>query len=156
MKSRILAIVVTYNGMKWVDRCLGSLVMSRTPADVIVIDNGSQDGTQEYIAENYPEVKLVSTGENFGFGKANNIGLKHALEKGYEYVYLLNQDAWVYPDTLGVLMEAMENDSRVTDSYASFASMRERAFSTVVAKYRPEVGAAAVEEFYNDIMEGRI
>ena len=46
--------------------------------------------------------------------------------------------------------------SRVTDGYASFASMRERAFSTVVAKYRPEVGAAAVEEFYNDIMEGRI
>lgn len=113
MKSRILAIVVTYNGMKWVDRCLGSLVMSRTPADVIVIDNGSQDGTQEYIAENYPEVKLVSTGENFGFGKANNIGLKHTLEKGYEYVYLLNQDAWVYPDTLGVLMEAMENDRSI-------------------------------------------
>lgn len=46
--------------------------------------------------------------------------------------------------------------SRVTEGYASFASMRERAFNTVVAKYRPEVGAAAVEEFYNDIMEGRI
>ncbi len=113
MKSRILAIVVTYNGMKWLDRCLGSLVMSRTPVDVIVIDNGSQDGTQEYIQENFPEVKLVSTGENFGFGKANNIGLKHALENGYEYVYLLNQDAWIYPDTLGTLISAMESDRSI-------------------------------------------
>ena len=44
---RILAIIVTYNGIKWVDRCLGSLVLSKTPADVIVIDNGSTDQTRE-------------------------------------------------------------------------------------------------------------
>lgn len=111
--KRILIIIVTYNGMKWLDRCLGSAVMSETPADVIVIDNGSSDGTQEHILENFPEVKLVSTGENSGFGKANNIGLRYALEKGYEYVYLLNQDAWLYPETLGTLMDIMEQDRSI-------------------------------------------
>lgn len=113
MKSRILTIVVTYNGMRWVDRCLGSLHISETPTDVLVIDNGSNDGTVEYIAENYPEVKLVKTGANLGFGRANNIGLSYALEKGYEYVYLLNQDAWIYPDTFGTLIKAMEEDRAI-------------------------------------------
>lgn len=110
MKNRILVIIVTYNGLKWVDRCLGSVRDSVMPADVIVIDNGSGDGTSEYISERFPEIELVRTGENLGFGNANNIGFRHALENGYEYVYLLNQDAWIYPDTFGKLTDAMESD----------------------------------------------
>lgn len=110
MKPKILTIVVTYNAMKWLDRCLGSLMLSGMPSDVIVIDNGSVDGTAEYIQDNYPDVKFVATGENLGFGKANNIGFRYALKYGYEYVYLLNQDAWIFPDTFGTLIEAMEKD----------------------------------------------
>lgn len=108
--NRILTIVVTYNGMRWADRCFGSLSMSGVPTDVIAIDNGSTDGTPEYISENFPQVKIVATGENYGFGRANNIGLRYALKHGYEYVYLLNQDAWIFPDTFGTLIEAMEAD----------------------------------------------
>jgi GT2 family glycosyltransferase len=108
--NRILTIVVTYNGMRWADRCFGSLSMSGVPTDVIAIDNGSTDGTPEYISENFPQVKIVATGVNHGFGRANNIGLRYALEHGYEYVYLLNQDAWIFPDTFGTLIEAMEAD----------------------------------------------
>lgn len=108
--TRILTIVVTYNGMRWADRCFGSLSMSGVPTDVIAIDNGSTDGTPEYISENFPQVKIVATGENHGFGRANNIGLRYALKHGYEYVYLLNQDAWIFPDTFGTLIEAMEAD----------------------------------------------
>lgn len=110
MKPKILTIVVTYNAMKWLDRCLGSLMLSGMPSDVIVIDNGSIDGTAEYIQDNYPDVKFVATGENLGFGRANNIGFLHALKYGYEYVYLLNQDAWIFPETLGTLVTAMEED----------------------------------------------
>lgn len=110
MKPKILTIVVTYNAMKWLDRCLGSLMLSGMPSDVIVIDNGSVDGTAEYIQDNYPDVKFVATGENLGFGKANNIGFRYALKYGYEYVYLLNQDAWIFPETFGTLVEAMEKD----------------------------------------------
>lgn len=108
--KRILVIVVTYNGLKWMDRCLGSLRESEEPVDVMVIDNGSSDGTPDHIRKNYPEVMLHDTGANHGFGRANNIGLRHALEKGYGYVYLLNQDAWVFPDTFGKLVAAMESD----------------------------------------------
>ena len=105
---KILVIIVTYNGMKWIDRCLGSVYASGMPADVIVIDNGSSDGTPEYVGKQFPEAVLISTGENHGFGKANNIGFSYALEKGYDYVYLLNQDAWIFPDTFSRLVDAME------------------------------------------------
>lgn len=108
--NRILTIVVTYNGMKWIDRCLGSVYASGMPADVIVIDNGSSDGTPEYVGKHFPEAVLISTGENHGFGKANNIGFSYALEKGYDYVYLLNQDAWIFPDTFSRLVDAMEKN----------------------------------------------
>ena len=104
--SRILVITVTYNAMKWVDRCFGSLRDSRHPVDVFVVDNGSSDGTAEYIRNHFPEVMLHCTGENYGFGKANNIGLEYALANGYDYAYLLNQDAWVFPDTFDRLLEA--------------------------------------------------
>lgn len=110
MKARILTIVVTYNGMKWMDRCLGSLSVSTMPSDVMVIDNGSTDGTPEYIFEYFPEVMLHKANDNLGFGRANNVGLRYALEKGYEYVYLLNQDAWIMPDTFRILVDAMEKD----------------------------------------------
>ena len=113
MKPEILTIVVTYNAMKWLDRCLGSLSESEVPTDVIVIDNGSVDGTCEYIAGNYPDVLLTRSEENLGFGKANNVGFRYAVEHQYRYVYLMNQDAWVYKDTLSVLTSAMDSDSSI-------------------------------------------
>ena len=54
MKPEILTIVVTYNAMKWLDRCLGSLIQSEVPTDIMIIDNGSVDGTCEYISRNHP------------------------------------------------------------------------------------------------------
>lgn len=106
--KRVLVIIVTYNGMKWVDRCLGSIRTSMLPADVFVVDNGSSDGTQAYIRSAFPEVTVWESGENLGFGRANNIGLRRALEGGYDYAYLLNQDAWVFPDTFSRLADAMD------------------------------------------------
>ena len=107
---KLLTIIVTYNGKKWMDRCLGSLRRASVQSDIIVIDNGSTDGTAEYIAAEFPEAQLVVTGENLGFGKANNIGLQKAVNEGYDYVYLLNQDAWVLPQTFERLIAAMEAD----------------------------------------------
>ena len=56
---KIFAIVVTYNGKKWYDRCLGSLRDSETPVETIVIDNASSDGTVEYIKARFPDVHLI-------------------------------------------------------------------------------------------------
>lgn len=102
--NNILTIVITYNAIKWAERCFGSLESSKIKTDVYVIDNGSSDGTQDYILKHYPNVILKQSDSNIGFGKANNIGLQYALDNGYDYVYLLNQDAWIFPNTLEELI----------------------------------------------------
>lgn len=104
--SRILVIIVTYNGLQWLERCLSSVMSSSVPADVFLFDNGSDDGSADYVRVHFPSVKLVQSDVNLGFSKANIIGLKHALEKGYDFVYLLNQDAWVMQDTFEKLIRA--------------------------------------------------
>ena len=104
--AKVLAIVVTYNAMAWIDKCITSLKESSQPVDVLVIDNGSLDGTNEYVPDRYPEVEFLDSEENLGFGAANNIGLRYALNEGYDFVYLLNQDAWVGTDTLEKLVKA--------------------------------------------------
>ncbi|MBR2226054.1 MAG: glycosyltransferase family 2 protein [Bacteroidales bacterium] len=105
---RILVIVVTYNGLKWLDRCLGSVRASEVPADMYVWDNDSVDGSADFVAANFPEAKLTRSADNLGFAPANNMGMRYALDKGYDYVYLLNQDAWIEPSTLGTLVSFSE------------------------------------------------
>lgn len=103
--KKLLVIIVAYNSMPWIEKCYKSLRQSTVPCDVITIDNGSSDNTIEYLEKNFPEVEVIKTDRNLGFGKANNIGLQKALDEKYEYVYLLNQDAWVKPNTFEKLIE---------------------------------------------------
>lgn len=102
---KILAIIVSYNFTKWIDRCLGSLQASEMPVDIIVIDNSSKDETVKLVQEKYPEVILVENNANLGFGKANNIGLHYADNNNYEGVLLLNQDAWIDKNVLSTLVK---------------------------------------------------
>ncbi len=105
----VLTIIISYQFMRWADKCLSSMLASEYPTDLLVIDNGSKDGTVAYIRERFPEVKVMENGCNLGFGKANNIGIHYAIEHGYDAVLLLNQDAWLDADTLGKLLKVAEN-----------------------------------------------
>ena len=103
--NKIYAIIITFRGGKWYDRCFTSLRQSSVPIQVLVVDNASNDGTVEYIRKNYPEIHLIESHENLGFGRANNIAIRYALDNGCDYVFLLNQDAWVEPDTFERLID---------------------------------------------------
>ncbi len=103
--DKLLVIVVTYNGMKWLDESFSSVLNSTVRADLFIVDNGSTDGSVDFIEKNYPDAKLIISNENLGFGKANNLGLQYAIDNNYDYVYLLNQDAWVAPDTFERLIK---------------------------------------------------
>lgn len=105
---KIAVIIVSYNFERWIDRCLGSLRASECTADVIVVDNCSQDHTVQRIQKDYPEARLIQSKTNLGFGRANNIGIKIALEEGYDYIFLLNQDAWIDANTIGTLADLGE------------------------------------------------
>lgn len=105
---KVCCIVVTYNGIKWVDQCFESLRHSKIPLCTIVIDNGSADGTVQKIKSDFPEVTLIESKENLGFGKANNVGIIRAFGEGADFIFLLNQDAWIKPDTIGALIAVAE------------------------------------------------
>lgn len=105
----IYVVVVTWNGMQWIDRCLSDLRASTISVSTIVVDNGSSDGTVEHIQEAFPEVSVHQMDRNLGFGQANNFGIKEALEQGADFVYLLNQDAYVYPDMFEHLVDTYSN-----------------------------------------------
>ena len=107
---KIYAIVITYNGKKWYDRCFGSLRDSEMPVETIVIDNTSTDDTIEYIKTHFPSVHLIESKENLGFAKANNIGIRYAIDNNADYVFLLNQDAWIENDTLTALLRTFEEN----------------------------------------------
>ena len=101
---RLLTVIVTYNAMTWLDRCLYSVINSTIYSDIYIIDNASTDDTKAYIKTKYPNVLFYESPQNLGFGRANNIGLQYALDNHYDYVYLLNQDAWIMPDTFEKLI----------------------------------------------------
>lgn len=109
VNPKICVIIVTYNAMNWAEKCFSSLRKSSVPVQTVVVDNGSSDGTQDYIKNNFPEIDLTLSDENLGFGKANNIGIEKAYKKGAEFFYLMNQDAWIFENSLQNLLEVYEN-----------------------------------------------
>lgn len=98
----IFCIVVIYNGTQnnWIEKCLSSILNSSIPITIIAVDNNSNDDSTSYIKTHFPEVQLIECEENLGFGKANNIGIEIALKNNCDFVFLLNQDARVNPDTI--------------------------------------------------------
>jgi GT2 family glycosyltransferase len=109
MKS-VYCIIVTYNGIQWIDKCLNSILASSHPVHTVVIDNGSHDNTTSVIRNSFPMVHLVESTQNLGFGQANNKGFCIAVEKQADYLFLLNQDAWIEPDTISTLIHCHEQN----------------------------------------------
>ncbi|SFN76461.1 glycosyltransferase family 2 protein [Salegentibacter flavus] len=107
---KITSIIITFNGEQWITKCLSSLINSSIKTEIIVIDNGSNDQTKEIIEKSFPNVQLLVSGVNLGFGKANNMGFAKALEMNSDYVFLLNQDAWVEMDTIKKLVEVHQRN----------------------------------------------
>ena len=96
----VFVIIVTYNGRQWYDKCFSSLRKSSVPVTTLVVDNASTDGTVPYLQDHYPEVVILESKENLGFGKANNLGMRYALDHGCDFVFLLNQDTWIAPNAI--------------------------------------------------------
>lgn len=107
--NQTAVIIVTYNAKKWVDICLPPLY-DKENFKLIVIDNDSKDETCSIIKQTYPNVHLIESKENLGFGKANNLGMRIALDQGFDYVFLQNQDAAIDEENINKLIEASKSN----------------------------------------------
>jgi GT2 family glycosyltransferase len=110
-------VIPNFNGAKWLPGCLGGLAAQTFRGfEVIVVDNGSVDGSVEWLAQHDPEVRLVALGRNTGFAAAVNAGI--AIARG-EYVALLNNDTLPRPEWLSGLVDALETSPPSIGAVAS-------------------------------------
>jgi len=104
---KVAIIVLNWNGWRDTIECLGSLQRTTYPNyQIIVVDNGSTDGSVAYIRAAYPNLTLIETGKNLGYAGGNNAGIRYGLEQGAEYILILNNDVKIEPNTLTAMIEA--------------------------------------------------
>jgi GT2 family glycosyltransferase len=104
---KVAVIVLNWNGREDTLRCLESLQAVEYPNwEVLVVDNGSEDGSLDAIRERHPEAMVIEAGRNLGFAGGNNLGIEAALRRGAEFVLVLNNDTTVAPDLLRAFVRA--------------------------------------------------
>ena len=119
---RVTVVVLNWNGREDTLACLRSLRECTYPAlDVLVVDNGSEDGSEEAVRAAFPSIEILQTGSNLGFAGGNNAGIERALERGTDHVMLLNNDTEVEPGFVEPMVEAMTADPAVGIVGASIA-----------------------------------
>jgi hypothetical protein len=132
-QPRVAGIVLSYNGKDVTLLTLGSLLQSRYPAlDLVLVDNGSTDGTAAAVAEAFPQVKILRVETNRGPVPGMNLGLRWALDHGYDYPLLLNNDLEVDPGMVDELVAAVESDPKIgcAGPKAYYFEDRQRLWST--------------------------
>ena len=110
---RVAVIVLNWNGLDDTLACLQSLSCLDLPVHKVVVDNGSVDGSVPIIRERFPDVTIIVNGNNLGYTGGNNVGLQHAVSLHADYALLLNNDTEVAPDSVRLLVEAVEADEMV-------------------------------------------
>ncbi len=107
-------VVINWNGREHLETCLDSLKeQTYDNLTTVLVDNGSTDGSVEFVTENYAEVAVLAFEENLGFCGGNNKGMEFALDRNAEYVMLLNNDTRIAPDCVENLVRRMEEDSSI-------------------------------------------
>lgn len=115
--AKVAIVVLNWNGHKDTIECVESLKKTTCPDyEILIVDNGSSDGSEAILRKKFPELKLIQTGKNLGFAGGENIGIREALgagttgvgttARGADYVLLLNNDTTVDPDFAVELVKA--------------------------------------------------
>jgi GT2 family glycosyltransferase len=108
-RPHVAVVVLSWNGRDDTERCLHSLArVTYEPLTLVVVDNGSSDGSAEMVRSEFPETVLVENGANLGFAGGMNAGIHRALELGADAVVLLNNDTEVDPAFAEALVAAAQ------------------------------------------------
>jgi len=104
---KVTLVVLSWNGWRDTAACVESCLRVDHPGlRILVVDNGSTDGSERILRERFPDVELLQTGENLGYAGGNNAGIRRALDEGSDLVVLLNNDTEVDPGFVSALVEA--------------------------------------------------
>lgn len=107
--AKVAVVVPNWNGVDSLATCLDSLKTQSMRAEVIVVENGSTDGSQTLLSDKYPQVAVLQQANNLGFAGGVNVGIDHAIKNGYDFVALFNNDAIAERNWLEKLLTGMDN-----------------------------------------------
>jgi len=111
---KIFLIILNWNGKEVLKDCLQSIEKIDYPNyEVIVVDNGSTDDSQKMIKESFSYVHLIENEKNEGVAEGQNIGIRYALERGTNYVFILNNDVTLDKNILKELLKVIESDDKI-------------------------------------------
>ena len=113
-------VIPNYNGIKYIENCLRAL--EGEPAHIIVVDNGSTDGSREIVQDKFPQVELICLEKNYGFCRAVNVGI---AESKTTYVILLNNDTEIQPGFVRALEQPLERHPEVFSGSAQMRCMHD-------------------------------
>jgi len=112
---RVAVVILNWNGWQATAACVDAVEgLDHADVSLVVVDNGSTDGSVSFLRERYPTLRLLESGANLGFAGGMNVALRQLLEESEpEYIWLLNNDARPSPGALTALIDVAEHDPRV-------------------------------------------
>jgi GT2 family glycosyltransferase len=112
MMQKLCVVIPNWNGEDFLADCLDSLLAQSLAAHIIVVENGSVDGSRNLLSSKYPQVETLLQPKNLGFAEGVNVGIRRAMELGAKYVALLNNDAVADKDWLKHLVAFLDKHDR--------------------------------------------
>lgn len=123
-------VVLNWNGKDSIKNCLDSLLAQVSKPHIIVVENGSADGSLELIQKNYPSIDLIVNQNNLGFAGGVNQGIKRSIELKMDYVALLNDDAVADKNWLSFLVKSLASNDRVGIATCKFMTIDKQRFDS--------------------------
>ena len=100
-RNSVAIIILNWNGKHDTCECIDSARKLNYPNyEIIVVDNGSEDESVQFLGKKYPDILILENGANLGYAEGNNRAIKYAIEQEFDYILLLNNDAVVDPQIL--------------------------------------------------------
>ena len=146
-ESQVAVVILNWNGQKYLEQFLPSVIQNSGNAKIVVADNASTDNSVEFVQKNYPEIELVINSENGGFAKGYNDALKNV---NAEFYMLLNSDIEVTPNWLAPLIEQMK------DPQVAGCQPKVKAYNSQVSFEHAGASGGFLDRNYFPFCRGRI
>lgn len=114
MLPKVFIIILNWKAREDTAECINSVKkIDYKNYEIIVVDNGSGDGSVEYFRKKFPGIKIIANDRNLGYAGGNNVGIRYALDKDADYVLILNNDTTVTKDFLGTLIDKANTGKKI-------------------------------------------
>jgi GT2 family glycosyltransferase len=124
MNGRVSVVIPNWNGKRFLAGCLDSLAQQTYPVEIVVVDNGSKDGSVEFLESNYPQVKLIRFEVNTGFSVAVNAGIRASDS---EFIALINNDTVLEPEWTSEMVRGLREHSEAGSAGCKMLAFDDRA-----------------------------